>query len=334
MESSLAPVLVHRSQFPDRVARELLECLRSRQVNHKFHYDSIKQAQKWLELHEAYSPARNDPNCTVVYDRCFDAVAAGLRGRRVHLIGLGCGGGQKDARLLERLQAAGRPACYTPVDVSTPLVLQARQTALRLVRVTSCLVCDLGTTEDLSRVLVHLGPVPGGRATRPMRLLTFFGMLPNFEPGAILPKIATWLRPGDQLLLSANLAPGANYLAGVRRVLPLYDNGLTRDWLMLFLQDLGVEPGDGEIRFTLEAGAPGLHLKRITAHFHFGRGRQLAVGEEQFGFRRGDNIRLFFSYRHTPALVRELLAPYGLQVLKEWVTHSGEEGVFLVVPRS
>ena len=77
-------------------------------------------------------------------------------------------------------------------------------------------------------------------------------MIPNFEPQVILPRLAALLRPADYLLFSANLAPGADYAAGVQRILPLYDNALTRDWLMTFLLDLGVETADGELRFVIE----------------------------------------------------------------------------------
>jgi L-histidine N-alpha-methyltransferase len=77
-------------------------------------------------------------------------------------------------------------------------------------------------------------------------------MIPNFEPQIILPKLASLVRPKDFLLFSANLAPGNNYAAGVKKVLPQYDNPLTRDWLMTFLLDLGVERGDGKLRFKIE----------------------------------------------------------------------------------
>jgi len=131
------------------------------------------------------------------------------------------------------------------------------------------------------------------------------------------------------LLFSANLAPGTDYAAGVRRILPLYDNALTRDWLMTFLLDLGVERDDGNMRFAIEDD-PGSGLKRITAHFHFNRPRQITVESETFDFRAGEIIRLFFSYRHTPMLVRTLLERYGLKVTDQWITKSEEEGVFLV----
>ena len=106
--SSVASIVIHASQFPGRVRHDLIESLRTRQVNHKFHYDSVKQTQKWLALHQAYSPSRNDDGCAAAYERAFQAAAAGVAPARVHVIGLGCGGGQKDTRLLELLRDRGK----------------------------------------------------------------------------------------------------------------------------------------------------------------------------------------------------------------------------------
>lgn len=322
---TLAQVAIHASQFPENVARDLLESLRRRQINHKFHYDSLKQARKWLALHQAYSPSRTDPACARAYDLAF-AAAARFAAPRIHLVGLGCGGGQKDTRLLELLRHAGKELFYTPSDVSVPMVLVARQQALAALPEANCfpLVCDLATARDLPAALDQ-PPVPGAA-----RLFTFFGLLPNFDPQLILPRLAALVRPADSLLLSANLAPGPDYAAGVQRVLPLYDNPLTRDWLMTFLFDLGVEPDDGSLQFRLEDDPSGHGLIRIAAHFHFARPRQLAVDSSPFDFHPGDSIRLFFSCRHTPTLVRALLAPYRLEVRDQWITPSEEEGVFLV----
>ncbi len=324
--SSLVQVAIHPSQFPESVRRDLLESLRTRRVNHKFHYDSVKQTQQWLALHQAFSPSRTDPDCAAAYDRSFTAAVARVDSRRVHLIGLGCGGGQKDTRLLKLLRDSGRTVSYTPSDVSTAMVLVARQAAMAAVPGESCfpLVCDLGSTDDLPAALDAL-PVADAAW-----LFTFFGMIPNFEPEVILPRLAALVRPGDCLLLSANLAPGADYAAGVRRILPQYDNVLARDWLMTFLLDLGVEAGDGDLRFIIEDASAGTGLKRVAAYFRFSRAREVLVDAHRMGFSPGESIRLFFSYRHTPALVRELLGQHGLRVLDQWITRSGEEGVFLV----
>ena len=173
-----ANITIHESQFPENVRRDLLVSLRARKINHKFHYDSIKQTQKWLALHQIYSPTRNDENCRAIYEASFEAAAAKIKSKSVHVIGLGCGGGQKDTRLLKLLKARGKEIFYTSCDVSTAMVLTARQTALAVLPEKNCFpfVCDLATADDLQKFL----------AARHPSLVTFFGMIPNFEPQEIL----------------------------------------------------------------------------------------------------------------------------------------------------
>jgi L-histidine N-alpha-methyltransferase len=323
--SSVANVTIHASQFPENVRRDLLESLRTGEVNHKFHYDSLKQTQKWLALHQAHSPSRTDPDCAAIYDHSFEAVSARIETKKVHVVGLGCGGGQKDTRLLKLLQKREKEIFYTPSDVSTAMVLVARVAALEVVPEESChpFVCDLASAKVLPKVLDDFAPVDA------TRIITFFGMIPNFEPGIILPKLAAFLRSKDRLLFSANLAPGNDYRAGVRKVLPSYDNDLTCDWLMSFLFDLGVEPGNGEVTFSIEEDRNVPTLKRIAAYFRFNRNVEIKVEEQRFPFGPDKPIRLFFSYRHTPKIVRSLLGTYGINVVDEWVSKSEEEGVFL-----
>ncbi len=352
--SSLVNVSIHSSQSPENVRHDLIESLRTRRVNHKFHYDSIKQTNKWLALHQAHSPSRNDRDCAATYDRAFVAAVKRIKSPRVHVVGLGCGGGQKDTRLVGLLKAQKLNISYTPSDVSVAMTLVAQKAALRVLvaEKISPLVCDLATADDLPAVLsTHHAP-------RTTRLLTFFGMIPNFEPDEILPKLAALVRRGDWLLFSANLAPGRDYEGGVKRILPQYDNELTRDWLMTFLLDLGVERSDGTLRFSVKRGViqtrssrresaltllrnsdgadlrpllqvSGGGLRRIVANFRFHKLRTLVVEGRTFNFRAGETVRLFFSYRYTPELVRAGLAKHGLLVCDQWITKSGEEGVFL-----
>jgi hypothetical protein len=67
----------------------------------------------------------------------------------------------------------------------------------------------------------------------------------------------------------------------------------------------------------------------VTAFFHFIKNRDISVGPERFEFRPGENVRLFFSYRHTPALVQALLRAHGFTLVGEFLAASREEGVFL-----
>jgi hypothetical protein len=303
-------------------------------INHKFHYDSVKQAQKWLALHETYSPTRNDENCRVLYENSFKAAVAKIKPKRVHVIGLGCGGGQKDTRLLKLLKSRAKEIFYTPCDVSSAMVLTARQTALAVLPANNCfpLVCDLATADDLSRGrraggLNFFGTAARRRSRKLARLVTFFGMIPNFEPHQILPRLAALVYRDDFLLFSANLSPGKNYAAGIEKVLPQYDNLPTRDWLMTFLLDLGVKKTDGTLNFTIEAG--GFGLKRIVARFHFTHARGIEIGKRRFEYHGGDSIQLFFSYRYTPEHVCKVLAGHGLEICEQRIAKSEEEGVFL-----
>ena len=330
--AATAVVTIDSSQFPSAIRRDLLDSLRQRKVNHKFHYDSLKQTQKWLAVHEAYSPFRKDPDCEAVYRRSFAAVSALLGAVSVHLVGLGCGGGKKDTELLRQLQALGGAISYTPCDVSVAMVLVATQTVLQVFPELDCspLVCDLATTEDLVGLVDSGSSTPPGRGRSPARLFTFFGMLPNFEPDVLLPRLSRLLTPSDHLLLSANLAPGPDYAAGVQRVLPLYDNPPTRDWLMTFLTDLGVDASDGRLDFVIEEQSVPPSLRRIAAYFKFTTKRTIALDAHRIEFNAGDSVRLFFSYRHTPGLMRSILSQHGLVVVDQWIARSDEEGVYLV----
>jgi uncharacterized SAM-dependent methyltransferase len=321
---SLIQVAIHASQFPDQVRADLLDSLRTRQVNHKFHYDSVKQTQKWLALHQIYSPTRNDADCVAVYEQAFAAAARQISAPCVTVIGLGCGGGQKDTRLLAQLATPGHTLAYAPCDVAGAMVLVARQTALAVLPPERChpFVLDLATAADLPAVFAaSLDPAAS-------QLFTFFGMIPNFPPEVILPRLADLVRSEDWLLFSANLAPGPDYTAGVRHILPQYDNAPTREWLLTFLLDLGVERADGELRFTIATDSVS-GLQRVEANYHFTRSCRIAIENDTFDFPAGSAIGLFFSYRYTPDRVRSALAAHGLQVREQWITQSGEEGVFL-----
>jgi len=323
--SLVASISIHPTQFPANIQRDLLESIRTRCINHKFHYDSVKQTQKWLQVHQTYSPSRTDPDVIAIYDQSFTTATASIGASNVHCVGIGCGGGQKDTRLLRLLQHQAKQVAYTPADVSTAMTLVAREIASSVISADDChpLVCDLATAQDLPQVLDELVDPEDSR------LITCFGILPNFRPGLILPKLAALVRSGDFLLLSANLAPGKNYAAGVRSILPSYDNTLTTNWLMTLLNDLGVDSGDGTIQFGVEACPDGTRLKRICAQFTFLRERTLNIGKESFEFQPEESVQLFFSYRHTPKDLEANLPNYGLKLVQQWISRSEEEGIFL-----
>ena len=324
LDSTPAKVTVHPSQFPGAVRRQLVASLRAGQVPPKFLYDSVRQTQKWLEVHQAHSPSRINADVTRIYDAAFEDALGQALGQAGALVGLGCGGGQKDTRCLAKLQPSISELHYVPCDVSQAMTLVAREAAAELLPLGQVhpLVCDLAEADDLGQALDDLLP---GEAKR---VFTFFGMIPNLEPDVILPKLRALLRDGDQLLFSANLAPGRDYRAGVERVLPQYDNAETCNWLLSFLTGIGVSDTAGELVFGIE---PVDELLRIIADFKFTQPQAIELEGERVAFDAGQTLRLFFSYRHTAETLAKRLAKYGLQIVFSEIAESGEEGVFRLV---
>ena len=321
-------VLIHPTQFPLAVEADLHKSLQTREMNHSFHYTTPKQALRWLRLHEAFSPAQTDPDCLRIYDAAFARCAVELEGARtIEVVSLGCGGGQKDAQLLRRLSQdlPGVRLRYVPVDVSPSLVLTARRCAIDAGLApenNAPIVIDLAACEDWA---AGLDPALGDSARR---VVCFFGMMPNFQPEAVLPQLSRLIRAQDRLLVSANLAPGVDYRAGVEGVLPLYDNVLTREWLWSVLLDLGLNREDGRMDFSVNCPEGGDGLRRIESNVTFARACQIPYGRAVYAFEAGETFRLFFSYRHTPQRLVGQLSPHGLSVAAHWINATGEEGVF------
>lgn len=316
---------VHESQFPSRYARALIDGFRARAIHHKHHYDTPKQALKWVALHEKHSPYSKDPACRALYRAAARSAAARVRTNVAHVVGVGCGSGLKDFHAVEELRALSRGVVYTPCDVSASMTLVALENAASRFPglQVSPLVFDLPQCGTLPALLKPVEPVGA------TRVMTFYGMLPNFEPARALPALVRAVRSGDWLLVSANLCSEPDHADDLAAVLPQYDNPETLDWLFTILSDVGVRRGDGDFTCGVRAEPEGLPLKRVEIHFHFNRRVELSLPGQPMALEAGDSVRLFFSYRHTAGQVVGLLADHGLATVEQWISPGGEEGVFL-----
>ncbi|HEX4341912.1 MAG TPA: L-histidine N(alpha)-methyltransferase [Verrucomicrobiae bacterium] len=319
-------VTIHPSQFPQALQKELLHSLRTRRVSHKFHYDSLKQTQKWLALHHAYSPSEKDTSSERAYAHAFAFATKAVRAKQVQVLGLCCGDGNKEKQLIRALKAEEKQVSYVPSDSSVVMALTAYDAALPFVPASRChpLVCDLQAAADLPEVIKRFWVAAAQR-----RIVTLFGTIHNYPPPLIAGRLAGLIGKQDLLLVGANMAPAADYSRAVRRIAKQYDNELTHDWLNTFLFDLGITARDGAAETVVERCPFRSGLLRIAIYFRFARAGSVKVGEQIFRFRRGQRVRLFFSYRYTPELLAKLFHREKINVLKQWVSASGEEGVFL-----
>jgi hypothetical protein len=324
MTSPCVSVAIHPSLFPDAVHARLLASFQTRRIHGAFHYDTARRAHRWMAVHAAHSPAVTADDARSIYDEAARESVAALEPGQWGCIGLGCGSGHKEARVVAALAAQGSSVTYLPLDVSVPLVLISREAALAQVPKLKVhpIAADLTDVSDLSAVIDSLVPSGVGR------FFTLFGMLPNFEPEFIFGRMASWLRLGDRMLFSANLAPGPELEAGVRTVLPQYDNPETQAWLRTILEDHGVAADAGSVVFHIEPvdGFPG--CARIAADWVVARSSELVLDRESFPLLSGERLRLFFSCRHTPGSIEFGLRSQGLRLAQSWIAGSGEEGVF------
>ena len=305
---ALQPVWIHSSQSLEaiRCAREA--SLSTGQIDHTFHYASPRQSELWLAVHRAHSPAKTDSQVEKIYRDLFAEIAPHWKNQPVHVVALGCGGSHKDTLLLEALEAVGAHVRFTPVDVSPALALLSAQAGREF--------CD-EPIRPLVADLLHFPALPDAIASYDggeSRLFTFFGLIPNFEPEAILPQLRGWIRPQDQLLLSANLAPALDespgeYRAAMEIVKPQYDNAETRAWLSRVLMDWGLETRADSYTLSIEEHGG---LLRFVASV--------------------TDLRLFFSYRYTPERLRATLAARGLKLGVGQISASREEGVWTAKP--
>ncbi len=326
MTSPCVSVAIHPSLFPEAVQARLLASFQTRRIHGAFHYDTARRAHRWMQVHATHSPAVTADDARSIYDQAARESVVGLAPDAWGCIGLGCGSGHKEARVAAALAARGSSVTYLPLDVSVPLVLISREAALaQLPNLTvHPIAADLTDASDLSSVINPLLPAGAGR------FFTLFGMLPNFEPEFIFGRMASWLSPGDRLLFSANLAPGPDLEAGVRAVLPQYDNPETKAWLRTLLEDHGVSADCGSVVFHIEPvhGFPG--CARIAADWVVSQSSVLVLDGESFPLLPGERLRLFFSCRHTPGSIEFGLRSHGLRLAQSWIAGSGEEGVFYV----
>ena len=322
--SEFIDVAIHPSAQPDEFMASLRRSFEGRSIDPKFHYTSPRQAQMWLALHRKYSPYVNSRSGGDIYDSAFNWAAGQLTGKAIHLVSLACGGAGKELRLVKTLQRAGQEIFATVSDISVPLVIAGYQTLAQgnVLAGTQAVAFDLLESGELNQIFKAKAPDHFKH-----HLVTCFGLMPNVEPLVIGARLAALACQNGVLLVGANLVPELNYEQGTRDILGQYDNAETQGWLSLLLTDYGFQFGHDEIRFSVEpcASLPG--LLQIVAQLQLRRAQTIELGGAVLNFSAGETLRLFFSNRFTPALLRQVFQLSKMKILREWISAEENEGI-------
>jgi SAM-dependent methyltransferase len=321
------PILdIHPSVLEQALQHDAIESLQDNRIDPKFLYVTPRQAELWRQVFLKHSPIHANPEFARIYKKAFAGVANRFKNQKIMLVGLGCGTGLKELELCTTLRAKGCEALFSAIDVSRNLVLESAKKLMESgAGHRRSLVCDLTQSAFLKNWL------DGGDSRLP-RVITFFGLAPNFTPQAVTRLFRTVLRPGDLLLASAHLAPARVENAGEIRaamdsILPQYDNPETLAWLTAALEvwDLEhfIEPPKMEIG----------ELEKIPAFLIFAPWKSATPFEKwghRFSPKIAEPLRLFFSLRYTPALFETLLHRDGLSFELLSITSCHQEAIWCI----
>jgi SAM-dependent methyltransferase len=283
----------HSSQRPAEVRARLIDAVRAKRIPGRFLYDSPGQAARYLAYQRAWSPR----NLGTLYDLAFASVIR-RKAAPFRWVGLGCGGGARDARFVELARV---PALLA--DTSPSLLLEA----LEKIPGAEAIAIDLDVEPERD-VFGEESAVFGA-----------IGLLPNFEPARFLAWLRRLLRPHELLLLSANLGEERS------AILPQYDNDEARAWYAGALAELGAFDVDLEVRAT-----GGDDVWRIEVEARARRDHELRIFDALIPVGQGDALSVFTSNRFAPRALPSIFAAAGLDLLDELVHESREEGVYVL----
>jgi L-histidine Nalpha-methyltransferase len=313
----------HSSVWGQASISALSQALTLRELPSSFLYKGAYSACLWERLHLAHAPSCQEEAEVSLHARGIHCLAKHLPNSMFQLVALGCGLAEKESLFLgqlgDRIERVGL------VDVSVELVCEAKR---RLIAMQPGLEVD-GTVADLSQ-LVRWNDLIKEVGTAP-RVMTLFGMVPNFDPRFLFERLSALMRPGDWLLLDANLIPDST--AGDESVpgsiLSQYDNKECRQWLMASLSELGIYESSGRLVFSADLVEAGFPLPRIRADFEFEENVSIAIASEDQTFKRGESLSVFHSIRYGRETLPMLLRRAGFETIESWFSASGEDGVFL-----
>jgi L-histidine N-alpha-methyltransferase len=232
-------------------------------------------------------------------------------GPPLEVVELGAGSAAKTEVLLEALLEQQARVTYLPLDVSPSALTSARARLRRLRRVT--------VRPIVARYPEALSLLPASGDQR--RLVVFLGSnIGNYDPAAaraLLTDVARGIRPGDALLLGADLRKPPSVL------LPAYDDaqGVTARFNKNVLARLNRELGaDFDLDAFRHLARWNARRSRIEMHLESTRAQRVTLRglSAEISFARGDRIHTESSYKLTPAAVRRLLADAGFRAEATW----------------
>ena len=268
-------------------------------------YSHPSLGRLWKKVHLACSPFLHRTELQRLYRLPSTRIRKHFGRRSYSILALGCADGTKESLLLKKLP---KPTYLLALDTNLSL---ARRAIRRLPAFQkSAHRTDLTSSISLQFLSSRLSTHP--------TLITLFGVLPNLNPLPLLRSIRRFMKKDDLLLFSANLAPGIKGRSGAVRVLPLYDNRPTRNWLNAAILRYRPKLPKGHLEFGVFPDPKQKTLARIEARW----------------ISQNKTFTVFSSRRPTASQVEAWIRTTQLRKLACYLDPLGEEGVWLVTRKA
>jgi L-histidine N-alpha-methyltransferase len=310
------------AEFAREVRRDL--ALVPKQLQSKYLYDALGSS-----LFEAicrlpwYRITRAEHRLLVAHAA---EIVAELGANQSTIVELGCGSGEKLAVLAEALQRSGGSARVHLIDISSQALEQTEQ---RLTRLQHVSVVGHQSTYEVG--LRHATEARAGAG--PMVVLLLGSNIGNFDtPAALafLRRIRRVLRPGDLLLL------GADLVKPIPDLQLAYDDPLgvtaafNKNLLVRINQELG---GTFNLAAFDHRAAWNRDEQRIEMHLvsRVAQTATIAAAETSVAFLPGEHIWTESSYKYEPDQIERMGMEAGFALRDQWIDEDARFALSLMI---
>ena len=277
----------------------------AKEIPCKYFYDEAGSTlfDRICELDEYY-PTRTE--LAIVHQHAGEIAA--LAGPASLLVEYGSGSSVKSRLLLDRLEV---PAAYVPIDISRE---HLQNSAAALARDYPHLEV-LPVCADFTRPL----ELPA-TARRPRRRVIYFpgSTIGNFTPEQAVPLLQRAARlggTGSGMLLGVDLKKDPQILHAAYNDRHGVTAAFNLNLLVRINRELGADFRADQFWHHAFYNAP---AGRVEMHLVSKVEQRVRVGNESFALAEGETIRTEFSYKYSPADLRQLAAAGGYEVRRVW----------------
>jgi len=300
----------------DNLETKFKECLEQRQMPDYFLYLDSSGVKNWLDL----DSSEGFPIASRLTDLLRQSLPSITKHfpRRLDLVSIGVGNGEKERMLLEALI----PRCqlhYCAVDISSQMVDEALNT-----------VADIDM--EKTGIVAFLEDLPLLRQfwSQPAVLCLLGNNFCNYEPDYLLKTLHSQLECDDLFLFDCHLFPAPPESVSRKQVEQIYRSPLNVRFNIDPLVRRGLDPDNCAFYLELLPTETSLgRAYRTSKWLHILKDSTLSSGPDKISLAAGDTIGLGFTYKYTDSQVEGYLKHYGFHKIERFLSSDGNNLLLL-----